>query len=97
MSKLKLFSIYLVVNIFVLLIPVIISSIITKTNISVDSSYFIWYLLLIPLFVNIVTYIYVKKEKLSGIFMFLFLISTYFIVYCIYIFFMSEAFSNLQL
>ena len=96
MSKLKLFFVYFFVDVVIILVPIIGWSLINFLKTTLDFSYFAWYLLIIPIIVNMVIFLFLKKNSYRVVFLILSLIFVYIICYCLYIFFVGEAFSRLN-
>lgn len=97
MTQFKLSVMYLLVNIAALLFPIVILGLFMGLKIETDFSYFAWYLLIIPLLINLVTFFFTKKENLSSIFMTVSLFLSYSVAYYLYYIIVNGAFSKFSL
>jgi hypothetical protein len=94
MLKLKLFFVFLMVDVAVLLLPFVVLLLIVNTNYTMDFAYFAWYLLIIPMISNLITLYFVRKESVGVIYTPLSIVFCYIASYYFYITFVSVAFSN---
>jgi hypothetical protein len=96
MSKLKLFFVYFFVDVFILLIPIIGWFLINNFNLTLDFSYFAWYLLVSPIIISLIILFFLRKIRYNVIFCFLSLFFVYILSYYIYVLLISEAFSKIR-
>ena len=94
MSKIKLFSIFLFNNIVFTIIPIIFVSLFNYLKISTDVSWYLLYLLIIPLLINIVILFKFRLYNFSYILIIFFIILSYMANYFISLNFISEAIKN---
>ena len=97
MFELKIFSVYFFVDIVSLIMIPVLGWILTNSlMVTLDFSYFAWYLLTIPVIVNVITFFFLKKNSYSIIYLTLFLIFSYVLSYYLYSLIITDVFSRLN-
>jgi len=94
MLRIKLFFVFLFSNMFVIIIPLILFYLVTYFNFSLDVFWFLLYLLIIPLLVNLIILFRFRVYNFSYVFMLVFTIFSYVVSYYLGSFFISEAIKN---
>ena len=77
MSKIKLFFIFFLTNIFFGVLPWVIDFLVKYKKIGMDISYGMIYLLITPLIINIVLFIFLRNKKWSFKFLLIFIVIGY--------------------
>ncbi len=97
MSKIKLFLVFLISNIILIVFPLICFYLISRFNFSLDIAWFLYYLLIMPLLVNSIILFKFRVYDFSYVFMLFFTISSYFVSYYLGLFFVGEVIKNSNL